>query len=143
MENCNKPYNERDINNITQKEPIFHSPSTSYQFLSIRGTLRQRDCYNDLFQSFMSNENYEHLKLVWKTLDIHPWSKIYELYDTLDVRLLVDCFKYFYNSTMKTFGIDFVHYFIIPQMSYSLFLKKVLDNPSNNESLRNYDVFKK
>ena len=139
LEDHNKPYDESYIELMTRKEPMFYGLITSYKSLSTRHIPKQEECYDDLSQSFMCEEDYQHMKLLWKTFNIRNWGEYYELYNLLDVTLLADCFEHFRDSTMKSFGVDSAHYLTTPQMSYSLFLKNV----SNKDDSRYYDVAKK
>ena len=70
LEYHNNPYDESDIGLMTRKEPIFYGLITSYKSLSTRHIPKQEECYDDLSQSFMCEEDYQHMKLLWKTFKI-------------------------------------------------------------------------
>lgn len=135
LEDHNKHYDESYIELLTRKEPMFYSLITSYSVLSNKQMPTRRQCYDELSHSFMSLEDYNHMKTLWTTFNIKNWGQYYELYNLLDVTLLADAFEHFRTATYNSFGVDSAHYLTSPQMSYSLFLKTV----SNNDTSR-YEV---
>ena len=132
LEDHNKPYDDSYIELMTRKEPMFYSLITSYQTLSNTNIPDIVSCYDELTRTEMSIEDYNHMKLLWKTFDIKNWGEYYELYNVLDVTLLADSFEHFRTATHSSFGVDAAHYLTTPQMSYSLFLKSI----SNEDTSR-------
>lgn len=128
----NKHYDDSYIELMTRKEPMFYNLITSYNTLKNQRMPKINKCYDELSNTFMSQEDYNHMKLLWDTFHIQTWSEYYELYNILDVTLLADSFEHFRNSTFKTFNVDPAHYITTPQMSYSLFLKNI----SNEDTSR-------
>ena len=49
---------------------------------------------------------------------------------------MVDAFKHFRNTTLKTFGVDPMHYITASQMAYSLFLKVTMDGDHGENALK-------
>lgn len=132
LEDHNKNYDETYIELMTRKEPMFYNLITSYKTLSNRYMPKIDDCYDVLSNSFMTQEDYNHMKTLWATFNIKNWGEYYELYNILDVTLLADAFEHFRTATYNSFGVDAAHYLTTPQMSYSLFLKFI----SNNDETR-------
>lgn len=128
----NKHYDDSYIELMTRKEPMFYNLITSYNTLKNQKMPKITKCYDELSNTFMSQEDYNHMKLLWETFDVQNWGEYYELYNILDVTLLADSFEHFRNSTFKTFKVDPAHYITTPQMSYSLFLKNI----SNEDTSR-------
>ena len=128
LQSKNKEYRDEYIELMTRKEPMFYNLITSYSSLKTRKIPDQIDCYDELKNSIMSDEDYNHMKLLFKTFNIKNWGEYYELYNVLDVTLLADAFEHFRDSTLQTFNVDASHYITTPQMSYSLFIKNIDNN---------------
>ncbi len=128
LQSKNKEYKDEYIELMTRKEPMFYNLITSYSSLKTRKIPDQIDCYDELRNSIMSDEDYNHMKLLFKTFNIKNWGEYYELYNVLDVTLLADAFEHFRESTLQTFNVDASHYLTTPQMSYSLFIKNIDNN---------------
>lgn len=135
----NKHYDDSYIELMTRKEPMFYNLVTNYQTLKNQNIPKINKCYDELSNSFMSQEDYNHMQLLWQTFNIQNWGEYYELYNILDVTLLADSFEHFRNSTFQTFNVDPAHYITTPQMSYSLFLKNI----SNEDTSRFEEQAKK
>ena len=118
-----KHWDDSYIELLTRKEPMFYGLITSYYSLSIKKMPKQCECFDDLSHKYMSDEDYNHMKLLWTTFDIKNWGEYYEMYNLLDTTLLADAFESQRNSTLKEFGVDCVHYLTAPQMTYDMFLK--------------------
>ena len=84
----------------------------------------------------MPQDEYDHMIKLWNIFDIKTWGEYYELYNVLDVTLMVDAFEHFRNNTLKAFGVDPMHYITTPQMAYSLFLKVTMEDGHGESNLR-------
>ena len=49
--------------------------------------------------------------------------------------LTADAFEHFRITTLKAFGVNFMHYITAPQMAYSLFLKVTMEGDHGQSSL--------
>ena len=63
----------------------------------------------------MPQNEYDHMMKLWNTFEIKTSGEYYELYNVLDVILMVDAFEHFRNTTLKAFGVDPMHYITTPQ----------------------------
>ena len=70
LQSKNKEYRDEYIELMTRKEPMFYNLITSYSSLKTRKIPDQIDCYDELRNSIMSDEDYNHMKLLFKTFNI-------------------------------------------------------------------------
>ena len=75
--------------------------------------------------------NYQHRKYpcrrclhVWSVLGCKTLGDYHDIYLRTDVLLLADVFETFRNTSMQHYGLDPVHYFSAPGMSWDTLLKK-------------------
>ena len=122
-EERDKEWNDEYIDLLTRREPMFYTLIKSYSSLSNTVIPSREQCIDDMKGEMMLQNEYDHMVKLWKTFDIKTWSEYYELYNILDVTLMVDAFEYFRNTTLNAFGVDPMHYITTSQMAYSLFLK--------------------
>ena len=122
-EERDKEWNDEYIDLLTRKEPMFYTLIKSYSSLSNTVIPSREQCIDDMKGEMMLQNEYDHMVKLWKTFDIKTWSEYYELYNILNVTLMVDAFEHFRNTTLKAFSVDPMHYITTPQMAYSLFLK--------------------
>ena len=115
---------------------MFYTLIKSYD--SINNTpIPSREQYIDDIKGeiFLQNE-YDHMMKLRKTFDIKTWGEYYELYNVIHVILMVDAFEHFRNTTLKTFGVDPMHYITASQMAYSLFLKVTMEGDHGENALK-------
>ena len=125
-EERSKQWSDEYIDLLSRKEPMFYTLIKSYD--SLNNTLKpsHEQCIVDMKGEMMHQDEYIHMIKLWKTFDIKTWGEFYELYNVLDVTLMVDAFEHFRNTILKAFGVDPMHYITAPQMAYSLFLKEAM-----------------
>ena len=81
------------------------------------------DFYNNIKGEHISDDNYNHLKHVWKVFKCKKFKDYHELYLKVDTLLLADIFENFRNMCMNTYQLDPVHYFTAPGLSFDSLLK--------------------
>ena len=79
--------------------------------------------YNKLNDTHISDEDYLHAKNVWKTFDCKTIGDYHDLYNKTDVLLLADVFET-YRKTCLQYGLDQVHYYSSPGLSWDALLQK-------------------
>ena len=78
---------------------------------------------NDLTQEKISLENYNQVKLIWKTFNIETIKEFLELYVTSDTILLADVFEAYRTLSLKIYGLDPAWYVSAPSFSFEAALK--------------------
>lgn len=79
--------------------------------------------YNDLTDSFISDDDYNHAQEVWRCFQIKNMGCYHDLYLKCDVLQLGCVFEEFRNESMKNYGIDPAHHFTGPGLAWSAALK--------------------
>ena len=74
--------------------------------------------FSKLTNSNISQDNYDHAKLVWSTFNCKNMVDYCQLYCQLDTILLAEVFENFRNFCMKEFGLDPAYYVGIPSLRY-------------------------
>ena len=115
---------------------MFYTLTKSYQSLNKTLILFREQCIDDMKGDMMLQNEYNHMVKLWNTFEIKTWGEYYELYNVLDVTLMVDAFEHFRNTTLNAFGVDPMHYITTPQMTYSFFLKVTMDGDHGKNALK-------
>ena len=79
--------------------------------------------YSKLADSHISDEDYEHAKKVWKAYECETLGDYHNLYLATDTLLLADVFENFRKTCLKHYGLDPVHYYTSPGLSWDALLK--------------------
>ena len=79
--------------------------------------------YSRLTEEGISDEDYEHVKKVWKVFGMKTLQDYHNLYNVTDVLLLADVFENFRNVCMENYKLDPAHYFTAPGLAWDACLK--------------------
>ena len=71
----------------------------------------------------ISNEQYSHLKIVWKEFEFKIFRDFHNHYLKKEVLLLSDVFEKFISTSLKYYNLDPCHYFSSPVLSWDAMLK--------------------
>ena len=80
--------------------------------------------YNKLNLEEIDPQDYEHACRVWNELNIKSLGQYSDFYITLDVAQLCDCMEEFRSTCMSAYGLDPLHFFTSPGLSYQSMLKQ-------------------
>lgn len=79
--------------------------------------------FSKLIGSHISDDDYEHAQMIWKSFRIRNMREYSELYLKTDVLLLADVFENFRSSCLEIYGLDAAHYYTAPSFSWDSMLK--------------------
>ena len=83
----------------------------------------QQHFYNDLSEEPCSDEDYRHAHNVWRTFNMKTFLDYTDLYVKTDVLLLVDVFNRYREECLQSYGLDSIHYFTCPGLTFDAGLK--------------------
>ena len=135
-EERSKEWNDEYIDLLTRKEPMFFTLIKSYSSLNNTIIPSRVQCIDDMKGEMMPQNEYNHMMKPWNTFNSKTWGEYYELYNVIDVILMVDAFEHSKNTTLYVFGVDLMHYITTPQMAYSLFLKVTMEGDHGENALK-------
>ena len=83
----------------------------------------QEAFYNQMNDRSLSDEDYAHAQHVWDTFTCQTMRDYHDLYLKSDVYLLADVFEKFRQDTQALYGLEAVHYYSMPGLSWDAALK--------------------
>ena len=79
--------------------------------------------YSILNNQEITDQGYDHSKLIWKEDKIKNLGQYHDLYLKIDVLLLAEIFENFRNVCLKNYELDPAHYYTSPGLSWDALLK--------------------
>ena len=104
---------------VDSYERFKHSslPKKKYFYSSLK------DGKCDRSNGHISDEQYQHLQIVWHTFNFNLFEDFCDHYLIEDVLLLADVFEKFILTCLKYYDLDPCHYFSAPGLSWDAMLK--------------------
>ena len=84
---------------------------------------KKEDFFSILNNEHISDEDYQHTQNVWNEFGLSSMGEYHDLYLKSDVLLLTDVFENFRKMCQQYYGLDPVHYFTLPGLSWDAMLK--------------------
>ena len=78
---------------------------------------------NKLYDKHVLKEQYEYAEYVWTTLECNTMRDYHNHYLITDILLLADVFENFRKMSLETFGLDPIHHYSLPGLSWEALLK--------------------
>ena len=94
--------------------------------------------FSSLSKSGITDDEYKHAQKVWDQFGMQTFHEYHDRYLLTDVILLADVFQHFRNMSLSSYGLDPLHYYTAPGLSFDACLKmsKVrLDFNTDNEQM--------
>ena len=79
--------------------------------------------FNDLSKKGISDEDFEFVHQLWTTFKLKNLGELHDLYMETDTLLLADVFENYRQVIHKNYGLDPVHFYTAPALSWSAGLK--------------------
>ena len=83
----------------------------------------KEDFFSIMNNKHITDEEYEHAKLVWNEFNLKSMGEYHDLYLESDILLLTDVFENFRKVCMLYYKLDPCHYFTSPGLSWDTMLK--------------------
>ena len=127
-------------NNFKKKKAWKNLPPEAFQMLTRKGVYPysymdsfdkfaetqlppKEKFYNDLSKENISEEDYTFVKELWKVFKLKNLGELHDLYMETDTLLLADVFENYRGVIHKNYGLDPVHFYTAPALSWSAGLK--------------------
>ena len=125
--------------NIVRKKGIFpYEWFDSFEKLNETELPSIENFYSTLNEFSISEEEYKHAQNVWNKFNMKTFREYHDLYLKIDVLLLSDVFEKFRDVCYKSYGLDPLHYYTSPGLSWDSFFKMTKAKP---ELLTDYDMY--
>ena len=108
---------------LTQKGIYPYDYMNSFEKFSETQLPPKKDFYSKLNDCGVSEEEYEHTKIIWKEFELKNLGEYHDLYLKTDVLLLADVFEEFRNICMENYSLDPAWYYTSPGLSWDALLK--------------------
>ena len=79
--------------------------------------------FNDLSKKHISDADYAFVKQLWNTFNLKNLGELHDLYMETDTLLLADVFENYRKVIHRNYGLDPVHFYTAPSLSWSAGLK--------------------
>ncbi|CAB4036468.1 Gastrula zinc finger [Paramuricea clavata] len=113
-----------DFNLVTQKGVFPYEFLDDISILITEGLQSKDKFYSTLYESEVSDKDYERAQKVWDHFKMKTLKDYHDLYLETDVLLLADVFENFRRTCLKNYELDPAHYVSAPSLSWDAFLKK-------------------
>ena len=117
-----KEFKEK-FKSLTQKGVYPYDYMNDFEKFSETQLPSKEDFYSKLNDCGVSEEEYEHAKIIWKEFEIKNLGEYHDLYLKTDVLLLADVFEEFRNICMENYSLDPAWYYTSPGLSWDALLK--------------------
>ena len=126
--NTSKFYNKKQMKLLKRKGVYPYEWLDSIDKLSETQLPSKEAFYSKMSGKGISNADYEHAKLVWKTFNMKTMRDYHDLYNQSDVLLLADVFENFRKVCKKNYKLDPCWYYTAPGLAWDACLKLTKQN---------------
>merc|ERR1711947_10404 len=117
------PDQEKAFKMLTRKGVYPYSFMDDFQKFEKTELPSRDDFYNDLSKKHISDEDWEFFNDLWSTFQLNNLGESHDLYMSSDVNLLADVFENYRTVIHKNYGLDPIHFYTAPSLSWSAGLK--------------------
>ncbi|CAB4044377.1 uncharacterized transposon-derived, partial [Paramuricea clavata] len=119
-----KRWQGEDFKLVTQKGLFPYEIMDGMDKLQSEGLPSKDEFYSTLYESDVSNEDYQRAQRVWSHFNMKTTRNYHDLYLETDVLLLADVFENFRRTCMESYELDPAHYVSASGLSWDAFLKR-------------------
>ena len=119
-----KRWQGEDFKLVTQKGIFPYEFMDDISKLQSEGLPSKDKFYSTLYESDVSDEDYQRAQRVWSHFSMKTMRDYHDLYLETDVLLLADVFENFRRTCMESYELDPAHYVSAPGLSWDAFLKR-------------------
>lgn len=116
-------YSMDQINLLLRKGVYPYDYTSSFDKLQVQQLPSKEEFYNQLNDSHITDDEYQHAQNVWSTFNIDTLGSYSDLYLKQDILLLADIFENFRTTCMEAYGLDPAHYYTTPGLTFDAMLK--------------------
>ena len=116
-------YDGKKLDLLLRKGVYPYDYMNSLEKLSEMSLPQKNEFDNKLYDSNISDEDYQHAQKVWETFEMKTMREYHDLYMKSDVILLADVFESFRDVCMEYYKLDPCWYFTSPGLSWDAMLK--------------------
>lgn len=131
-------FDQEDLSLVCRKGVFPYNYVNSWKRLKVKKLPSKKHFFNHMTLSHITNEDYNHAKLVWDRFKCKDLAEYSDLYLRTDVLLLCDVFENFRNVCLDNYSLDPAHYLTIPSLSFDAMLKYT---NVELELLHDYDMY--
>ena len=121
--NTSKFYSEEQMKLLKRKGVYPYEWLDSIHKLNETQLPNKEAFYSKMSGEGISDEDYEHAKLVWKTFNMKTMRDYHDLYNKSDVLLLADVFENFRKVCKENYDLDPCWYYTAPGLAWDACLK--------------------
>ena len=121
--NVKRYYKGDKLSLLTRKGVYLYEYMNSLEKLKETKLLPREAFYSRLNDEGISYEDYTHAQKVWETFQMKNLEDYHNLYNQVDVLLLVDVFENFRDICIKNHKLDPAHYYTAPGLAWDAALK--------------------
>ena len=118
-----EPVEEKAFELLTRKGVYPYAYMDSFERFKETRLPSKEAFFNDLTKKDISEEDFEFAEEIWKTFHLQNLGELHDLYMETDTLLLADVFENYRNVILKNYGLDPVHFYTAPSLSWSAGLK--------------------
>ena len=117
-------YNDR------QCELLIHKGIYPYKYMDSWDRFKEMSLpsierfYSNINMSGVSDGDYEHACSIWREFKIRNMGEYHNLYSRTDVFILANVFKSFKGVCLENYGLDPLHFYTVPGLTWKACLKK-------------------
>ncbi|XP_023212539.1 uncharacterized protein LOC111615349, partial [Centruroides sculpturatus] len=116
-------YNNENKNLLKRKGIFPYSYFKNEDILYEKCLPPKKYFYNELSGENISDDDYDHAKLVWKKFRCKNFKDYLKLYQYVDTLLLADIFQNFRKLSLKYYNLDPVYFITAPDLTWNCGLK--------------------
>ncbi|KAJ8890510.1 hypothetical protein PR048_010019 [Dryococelus australis] len=117
-------FNPGQLELLTRKGVLPYNYIVSWGKLAEPQLLQIESFHNGLTICSITEEDYQHVQMVWETFGCSMIKKYSELYSKMDVFILFDVLENFRELCSTKYGLNCVRYMSVPRFSFDATLQK-------------------